>query len=71
MNPVNLKKLLHSKWTAMAPRNRQKHFMVTKVLSDEAGFPQHCVLEAVHSHRELTLDWRELRDAKTWRLGWQ
>lgn len=70
MNPVNSKKLLLSKWTAIAPQNRQKHFIVTEVLSDEAGFPRHCVLEAVHSHQEIVLDWQALADCNAWRIGW-
>ena len=71
MNPVNAKKLLHSKWTAALPQNRAKHFLVTRVLVDEAGIPARCVLEAVHSGMETTLDWRELRDPASWRIGWQ
>jgi tryptophan-rich hypothetical protein len=71
MNPLNPKKLLHSKWTAVAPLDRQKHFIVTKVLSDEQGLPQSCVLEAVYTHAETTLDWRSLRDSTVWKMGWQ
>ena len=71
MNPVNPKKLMHSKWTATEPRRREKHFLVTDVLCDEDGTPQTCVLEAVHSRREAVIDWRELRDAQRWRIGWQ
>lgn len=70
MNPVNPKKLLHSKWTAVEPRDRQKHFIVTKVLEDDAGVPQRCVLEAVYSHREIRLDWRALGDSAVWKVGW-
>lgn len=70
-NRVNPKKLLHSKWTAASPRNREKHFVVSAVRSDESGRPATCVLEAVHSRREFELDWRELRDADRWRTGWQ
>jgi len=53
------------------PSNREKHFLVTAVNNDEAGMPQTCVLEAVHSHRELELDWRELQDAEKWLMGWR
>jgi len=71
MNPLNPKKLLRSKWTAVTPQDRQKHFIVTKVLSDENGLPQFCVLEAVYTHQETTLDWRFLRDSTAWKVGWQ
>ena len=36
MNRVSPKKLLHSKWTAVEPRNREKHFLVTRVITDGA-----------------------------------
>lgn len=71
MNPVNPKKLLHSKWTAVEPRHRQKHFIVTRVLEDDAGIPQLCVLEAVHSHRETSVGWRALGDSTVWKVGWK
>lgn len=29
MNPINPQKLLGSKWTAVHPRDREKHFIVT------------------------------------------
>ena len=71
MNPVNSKKLLLSKWTAIRPLNKERHFLVTAVHCDEAGLPQTCILEAVHSRREMELQWRELKDAGQWRAGWQ
>lgn len=71
MNSVNSKKLLHSKWTAVVPENREKHFIVTKVIADEAGHPQRCILEAVHNKRSVDIPWRELTDSTTWLIGWQ
>ena len=71
MNRVNPKKLLNGKWTAAKPKNREKHWLVTDVHCDAAGVPQRCTLEAVHSRREIEIDWRELKDAERWRLGWQ
>ncbi|MFK7885279.1 MAG: TIGR02450 family Trp-rich protein [Gammaproteobacteria bacterium] len=70
MNQVSPKKLLHSKWTAVTPVRREKHFMVTAILDDESGQPVSCCLEAVHSGKERTLPWRELKDATLWRQGW-
>ena len=37
MNRVNPRKLLQSKWTAVAPAKREKHFIVTEVEFDEDG----------------------------------
>ena len=69
-NPINPRKLLQSKWTAVEPRRREKHFLVTEVHVDEAGVPQTCTLEAIYSGRERLLPWRELKDASQWRMGW-
>ena len=71
MNRVSPKKLLHSKWTAVEPRNREKHFLVIRVITDEDDVPRSCVLEAVHSHREIEMDWRELKNPDQWRVGWR
>ena len=68
MNQVNSKKLLNSKWTAVQPADREKHFLVTKVIQDVSGRPLTCILEAVHSRRELEIDWRELKKSAQWRI---
>jgi len=54
----------------MLPRNREKHFLVTKLVRDDAGNVTHCVIEAVHSHQEQLLEWQELRESAKWRQGW-
>ena len=71
-NRIDPKKLLLSKWTAVVPRDREKHFLVVKVLDpDVAGeAPTKVLLEAVLSRRILTLPWRELEDASAWKRGW-
>ena len=65
-NPLSPKKLLLSKWTAVQPRNREKHFVVVRVIEPEppALRIEQVELEAVHSRRMLQLHWRELTD--TW-----
>ena len=73
--PVNLlspKKLLQTKWTAVAPRNKEKHFLVTKVIEPvPPGSPVVSVeIEAVHSRRARVIAWRDLKDAAQWRRGW-
>ncbi|WP_197469207.1 TIGR02450 family Trp-rich protein, partial [Oleiphilus sp. HI0125] len=37
MNKIDPKKLLNSKWTAVRPLNKEKHFMVAEVEFDEEG----------------------------------
>lgn len=70
---LNPDKLLLSKWTAATPRNKEKHFMVTRLIKPElpATRIETIELEAVHSRRVLTLPWRELTDLSQWRQGWQ
>lgn len=70
--PLSPRKLLHSKWTAVRPREREKHFMVTRVVEPvPPGSPVVTVeLEAVHSRRVRQLPWRELRNAARWIRGW-
>lgn len=70
MNPLNSKKLLHSKWTAVRPRKKEKHFLVTEVEYDEDGVIIHCLIEAVMTRRSVTIDWRSLGDDDRWITGW-
>ena len=71
-NVLHPKKLLISKWTAVQPVARQKHFLVSKVIEpDEPDGPVLWVeIEAVHSGQSRRIAWRELRDAAVWRQGW-
>ncbi|WP_292438902.1 TIGR02450 family Trp-rich protein [Methylophaga sp.] len=71
MNAIHPNKLKLSKWTARQPQHREKHFLVTKVSRDEKGGISSCQLEAVISKKIYHIDWRQLRDSKTWLQGWQ
>lgn len=68
----NPKKMLNSKWTAVTPINKEKHFMVTQLILPEA--PNQVVefieLEAVHSKRKQLLIWQQLSDKSVWLQGW-
>lgn len=68
---INPAKLLLSKWTAVKPENREKHFLVTKLIRNEQQNIVGCILEAVHSSREIEIDWRTLKDPEQWRMGWR
>ncbi|MBK1616536.1 hypothetical protein CKO44_24145 [Rubrivivax gelatinosus] len=70
--PLSPKKLLLSKWTAVQPVNREKHFVVVRVIEPEppAVRIEQVELEAVHSRRVLQLHWRDLTDPGVWRQGW-
>lgn len=71
MNTINPRKLLRSKWTAVEPHNREKHFMVIQVEYDDAGSVVLCLLEAVLSRRTTSIDWRELKCTSQWQHGWK
>lgn len=71
MNQINPTKLLRSKWTALRPQNKEKHFLVVDVEYDEEGVVVECLLEAVISKRIMSLDWQELKNSETWKQGWK
>jgi tryptophan-rich hypothetical protein len=71
MNPINPRKLKGSKWTAMHPKNKEKHFVVTEVEYDEDGAVVECILQAIMTQRESNIDWYELKDPTRWRQGWK
>lgn len=70
--PLSPKKLLLSKWTAVNPRNKEKHFLVIKLIEPEPPLTRIDAIElqAVHSQRVMLLHWRELGDPAVWRRGW-
>ena len=69
---LNPRKLLHSKWTAVQPVGREKHFLVTQVIAPlaEDGPIVDVVLEAVLTKRQRVLAWRTLTETALWRQGW-
>jgi tryptophan-rich hypothetical protein len=70
-NPVNRKKMAGSKWTAVRPVNRQKHFIVLDWVRDEDGDPTDEVeIEAILTRAVTVIPWRELEDRERWRIGW-
>ena len=71
MNQINPKKLINSKWTAVQPDKKEKHFMVTEVEFDEEESVISCSLEAGISKRSTLIQWQELKDARKWVYGWK
>ena len=72
MNLLNPKKLLLSKWTAVTPVAKQKHFLVSRVIQPELPTdPIELVeIESVFSKETQVIPWRDLQDADVWRQGW-
>lgn len=71
MNRINPAKLFKSKWTAVKPANREKHFLVSEIEFEEDGSVTSCILEAVISHNQYDIDWTELKNTKKWKQGWK
>ena len=72
MNPITPKKLLLSKWTAVKPLAKQKHFLVSRVIQPalETDPVEWVEIESVFSKATQVIKWRELENEEVWRLGW-
>ncbi len=72
MNLLNPKKLLLTKWTAVKPVAKQKHFFVSRVIEPEQLTDpiERVEIEAVFSKAVQEIAWRELQDDRVWRQGW-
>ena len=72
MNPLNPKKLLLTKWTAVKPAAKQKHFLVSRVIEPELPSDPIVLveIEAVFSRAVQVIAWRELKVDRVWRQGW-
>ncbi|MDA9558031.1 TIGR02450 family Trp-rich protein [Vibrio sp.] len=71
MNNVQPKKLLHSKWTSMTPKQKELHFIIVDVEYDDEGVVCFCEIEAVMTHSKYAINWRELKDSTLWKMGWK
>jgi tryptophan-rich hypothetical protein len=73
MNNLSPKKLLLTKWTAVQPIDKQKHFLVSKVIlpeppSEKIEFVE---IEAVYSQKTSLISWRDLTNSEIWLQGWK
>ena len=73
MNPLSSKKLLLSKWTAVQPIAKQKHFLVSKVILPEPPDEkiEYVEIEAVLTKKVTVIAWRDLTNSELWIQGWQ
>lgn len=69
---INPRKLMLSKWTAVLPLKKEKHFLVISLVKPEPpeGPLEFVEMEAVFSRRSFIIPWRELSDIDRWRQGW-
>ncbi len=70
-NQINPNKLLLSKWTAVKPQDKEKHFLVTDVIKNELEIIVGCVLEAVLTRHQYAMDWQVLKNSENWLAGWR
>ena len=71
MNQINPKKLLNSKWTKVEPTNKEKHFLISELKYDENELISDCLIEAIISKNNESIDWNELKDSNKWQQGWK
>ena len=72
MTALNPKKLLMTKWTAVTPVAKQKHFLVSRVIQPEQPTDpiKWVEVESVFSGAKQTIPWRDLRNDSVWQQGW-
>lgn len=73
MNRLSPKKLLLTKWTAVQPIAKQKHFLVSKVILPEPPNEkiEFIEIEAVYSKQTTKIAWRDLTNSELWLQGWK
>lgn len=71
MNQINPNKLLLSKWTAVKLQQKERHFIVTKLIRAENEDIIACQLEAVINNNSYEIAWQTLKDSSCWLMGWQ
>ncbi len=72
MNRLNPRKLLLSKWTAVVPVKKRKHFLVTELILDDQGEEVlGCILEAVIDKKIYKTQWQALKNTDHWLQGWK
>jgi tryptophan-rich hypothetical protein len=71
-NLLSPKKLHLSKWTAVHPMNKRKHFLVSRVILPELAEEaiEFVELEAVFDKAVQTIPWRDLKNTEIWLQGW-
>ena len=71
MNRINPKKLLHSKWTALQVKQKERHFIVSRLQRADDESILSCELEAIINNNVYEIDWQQLKDSSLWLMGWK
>ncbi|HHT00368.1 MAG TPA: TIGR02450 family Trp-rich protein [Thiomicrospira sp.] len=70
-NQFNPKKLLNSKWTAVNPVHKERHFIVTQLNQDEEGKVLSVQIEALINHKTYDVLPESLKASCDWLQGWR
>ena len=72
-NLLSSKKLLLSKWTAVEPSKKRKHFLVRKIIAPTLPDApiEYVEIEAVFDGWVKIIPWRQLQDGAIWLQGWK
>jgi len=65
-----MKKLLNSKWTAIEPKNKEKHFVVIKT-NEVDQVAESVLIEAIFTKNEYEISIQELKNPQIWQKGWK
>ena len=71
MNRINPEKLLDSKWTALQVKQKERHFIVSRLLRADDETILSCELEAIINNNVYEIDWQQLKDSSLWLMGWK
>ena len=71
MNRINPEKLLHSKWTALQVKQKERHFIVSRLQRADDETILSCELEAIINNNVYEIDWQQLKYSSLWLMGWK
>ena len=60
-----------SKWTAINPDDKERHFIVSTLIKDEDNEIIGCMLEAVINKNCYEIEWQALKNDDKWLMGWK
>lgn len=60
-----------TKWTAVETKQKERHFIVSRLIRAEDRTIVGYKLEAVTNKHVYAVDLRDLKDSSTWLMGWK
>jgi len=53
------------------PKKKERHFIVTELIENEANQITGCIIEAVINKNIYQIDWQVLKNSEDWLMGWK